>query len=103
MRYARIGDDLGLTEKEVTDNLNFAGAKHLDHVNVAMNPVDRGELVRPRSAGPVAGGTFARVGLVYTYLKSFYMDESRRGLEQPRPAERGDAERALQLQGASIR
>src|SRR4249920_1009060 len=40
MRYARIGDDLGLTEKEVTDNLNFTGAKHLDHINVAMNPVD---------------------------------------------------------------
>ena len=27
MRYSRIGEDLGLTEDEVMDNLNFTGAK----------------------------------------------------------------------------
>ena len=28
MRYSRIADDLGLSEKQVMDNLNFTGAKY---------------------------------------------------------------------------
>ena len=36
MRYARIGEDLGLTEDEVMNNLNFSGGKIGDHVMAAM-------------------------------------------------------------------
>ena len=32
VRYARIGEDLGLTEDQVQANLNFTGAKIGDHV-----------------------------------------------------------------------
>src|SRR5690348_7043104 len=40
MRYSRIGEDLGLSEKEVTDNLNFTGAKYMDRIKVSMRPED---------------------------------------------------------------
>ena len=77
MRYSRIGEDLGLTEKQVTDNLNFTGAKYLDHINVSMKPDDATAWLgktppdlslTARSRGP---------NWIYTYLKSFFMDEAR--------------------------
>ena len=38
VRYARIGEDLGLTEDQVMQNLNFSGGKIGDHVLSAMPP-----------------------------------------------------------------
>lgn len=77
LRYSRMAEDLGLGEDEVMQNLNFTGAKFGETVGGAM---------------PVAGSTewfgkappdlslIARVrgsDWIYTYLKSFYLDESR--------------------------
>ncbi|MBS0212156.1 MAG: cytochrome c1 [Proteobacteria bacterium] len=77
LRYGRMGDDLGLTEKQVTENLNFTGAKNLDHINVAMNPTDAenwfGKTPPDLSLEARSRGT----NWIYTYLKSFYVDESR--------------------------
>ncbi len=75
LRYSRIAEDLGLTEDEVMDNLNFTGGKFGEQVQVSMTteqgnawfgkmPPDLSLISRVR--GP---------DWVYTYLKSFYLDE----------------------------
>ena len=77
MRYARIGEDLGLTEDEVMANLNFSGGKIGDHVMAAMPS----ELAKSAfGKAPPDLSVIARVrgsDWIYTYLKSFYLDESR--------------------------
>ena len=77
VRYARIGEDLGLTEDQVQANLNFTGAKIGDHVLSAMPP----ELAKAAfGKAPPDLSLIARVrgsDWIYTYLKSFYLDESR--------------------------
>lgn len=77
LRYSRIGDDLGLSEDEVMANLNLTGAKYGEHVVSAMPaeqaakwfgqaPPDLSLITRVRGAD-----------WVYTYMKSFYLDETR--------------------------
>jgi ubiquinol-cytochrome c reductase cytochrome c1 subunit len=76
-RYQRMAEDLGLTEQEVMQNLNFTGAKFGDTVvshmpeNLAKQwfgkaPPDLSLEVRARTAD-----------WVYGYLNSFYLDPSR--------------------------
>ena len=38
LRYSRMAEDLGLTEEEVMQNLNFSGAKFGEQMAVAMPP-----------------------------------------------------------------
>ncbi len=75
MRYNRLLD-IGLTEKQIADNLLFADGKVGDQMKVAMNkgdakkwfgvaPPDLSVEVRARGAD-----------WVYTYLRGFYRDES---------------------------
>lgn len=77
MRYSRIGEDLGLTEDQVMENLNFTGAAYGEQVQVSMTkahaeawfgkmPPDLSVISRVRGSD-----------WIYTYLKSFYLDESR--------------------------
>jgi ubiquinol-cytochrome c reductase cytochrome c1 subunit len=77
LRYSRLAEDLGLTQEEVMDNLNFTGAAVGEQIQVAMPhdgaakwfgkmPPDLSLISRVR--GP---------DWVYTYLKSFYLDEAR--------------------------
>ena len=77
VRYARIGEDLGLTEDQVQANLNLTGAKFGDHVispmTAAMGQAAFGKV-------PPDLSVIARVrgsDWIYTYLKSFYLDETR--------------------------
>jgi ubiquinol-cytochrome c reductase cytochrome c1 subunit len=76
LRYSRIAEDLDLTEEQVMANLNFTGAKFGEHVQVAMPdegatewfgkmPPDLSLVARSRGSD-----------WIYTYLKSFYLDES---------------------------
>ena len=77
MRYARIGEDLGLTEDEVMNNLNFSGGKIGDHVMAAM-PAELAKSAFGKA--PPDLSVIARVrgsDWIYTYLKSFYLDETR--------------------------
>ena len=77
MRYSRMAEDLGLTEDEVMKNLNFTGAKFGEQVQVSM-PAAGGEK-RVGKTPPVLT-RISRVrgsDWIYTYLKSFYLDESR--------------------------
>jgi len=77
LRYSRMAADLGLTEQQVMDNLNFTGAKFGEQIHVAMTkeqgdkwfgkmPPDLSLISRVRQSD-----------WIYTYLKSFYLDESR--------------------------
>lgn len=77
MRYSRMADDLGLTGDEVMANLNFTGAKFGEQIQVAM-PADGAE--KWFGKAPPDLSVISRVrgsDWIYTYLKSFYLDESR--------------------------
>ena len=77
MRYSRMAEDLGLTEDEVMNNLNFTGAKFGEQVQVSM-PAAGGEKWFGKM--PPDLSVISRVrgsDWIYTYLKSFYLDESR--------------------------
>jgi len=76
-RYNRMGRDLGLTEDEVKQNLMFNTENIGDTMTIAMKPADAEKWfgvippdlsVTARSRG---------VDWIYTYLRSFYVDESR--------------------------
>ncbi|GAB1407076.1 cytochrome c1 [Thermomonas brevis] len=75
LRYARIAEDLGLSEEDVMANLNLTGGKIGDHVVSAMSeemglaafgkaPPDLSVISRVRGSD-----------WIYTYLKSFYLDQ----------------------------
>lgn len=77
LRYARIGEDLGLTEDQVQTNLNLTGAKFGDHV---MSPMTAEMGLAAFGKAPPDLSVIARVrgsDWIFTYLKSFYLDESR--------------------------
>jgi ubiquinol-cytochrome c reductase cytochrome c1 subunit len=77
MRYSRIAEDLGLSEQEVMDNLNFTGAKFGEQVKVSMPHDPAGKWFGKM---PPDLSLISRVrgsDWIYTYLKSFYLDESR--------------------------
>ena len=77
MRYSRMAEDLGLTEDEVMKNLNFTGSKFGEQVQVSM-PAAGGEKWFGKM--PPDLSVISRVrgsDWIYTYLKSFYLDESR--------------------------
>jgi len=75
MRYKRLGQDLGLTEEQVQNNLLFTGGKVVDKMEVAMsagdaekwfgvNPPDLSVIARSRSPD-----------WLYSYLVTFYQDD----------------------------
>lgn len=77
MRYSRLGEDLGLSEKEVMENLNFTGAKWgetvVSHMPEAGATAWFGKAppdlsLEARSKSP---------DWIYNYLNSFYLDPSR--------------------------
>lgn len=77
VRYARIGEDLGLTEDQVQANLNLNGGKIGDHV---ISPMTEAMGKAAFGKAPPDLSVIARVrgsDWIYTYLKSFYLDESR--------------------------
>ena len=77
VRYARIGEDLGLTEDQVQANLNLNGSKIGDHV---ISPMTEEMGKAAFGKAPPDLSVIARVrgsDWIYTYLKSFYLDESR--------------------------
>ena len=77
LRYSRMAEDLGLTEEEVMGNLNFTGAKFGEHIQVTMRDADGTEWFGKM---PPDLSVISRVrgsDWIYTYLKSFYLDESR--------------------------
>ena len=76
-RYSRLGADLGLTEDEVTKNFIFTGAKPGEHINVSMNPADATAWFGKAPPDLSLEGRARGPDWIYTYLKSFYVDEAR--------------------------
>jgi ubiquinol-cytochrome c reductase cytochrome c1 subunit len=74
MRYSRIAQDLGLSEQEVMQNLNFTGAKFDDPV-VSHMPADSASKWFGKDPPDLSLEVSAKsADWVYTYLNSFYLD-----------------------------
>lgn len=77
LRYSRMADDLGLTEDEVMTNLNLTGAKFGEHI-VSSMPVDQATKWFGQAPPDLSLVTRVRGSdWVFTYMKSFYLDEAR--------------------------
>lgn len=77
LRYSRMAEDLGLSEEQVMQNLNFTGAKFGEQIHVSMTEAQGNEWFGKM---PPDLSLISRVrgsDWIYTYLKSFYLDESR--------------------------
>ena len=77
MRYSRIAEDMGMTDEEVTKQLIRTGSKVGDTMNVTM---DEEDAKRWFGNAPPDLSVISRargVDWLYTYLRSFYRDESR--------------------------
>ena len=77
LRYSRMAEDLGLTEDEVQANLNLSGAKFGETFQTSLTEAHASQWFGKM---PPDLSLIARVrgsDWIYTYLKSFYLDESR--------------------------
>jgi ubiquinol-cytochrome c reductase cytochrome c1 subunit len=77
LRYSRMAEDLGLSEDDVQANLNFTGTKAGEQVHVALTEAEATQFFGKM---PPDLSVIARVrgsDWIYSYLKSFYLDESR--------------------------
>ena len=83
MRYNRLRD-IGLTEEQIKDNLIFTGVKVGEQMKTALDPKDAKDwfggvppdltlIARSRADGAKGSGA----DYVYTYLRSYYRDETR--------------------------
>lgn len=77
MRYSRMAKDIDLTEEQVTASLMFTTDKIGDTMSIAMRPEDAKKWfgVAPPDLSVIsrAKGT----DWLYTYLRTFYLDESK--------------------------
>jgi ubiquinol-cytochrome c reductase cytochrome c1 subunit len=79
LRYSRMAEDLGLSEEEVMNNLNFTGAKFGEQIQVSMKQ-ENGTAWFGKMPPDLSLITRTKLGdsdWIYTYLKSFYLDETR--------------------------
>ena len=77
LRYSRMQQDLGLSEDEVMNNLVFTGGKIGDSPQVALTEDEAKQFFGKM---PPDLSLIARVrgtDWIYTYLKSFYLDDTR--------------------------
>jgi len=77
VRYSRIGQDLGISDDELVNNLMFNASKPFETMNSSMSSEDA---LRWFGATPPDLSLIARshsTDWLYTFLKSFYKDESR--------------------------
>ena len=76
MRYNRIGEDLGLTDEQVAENLITAGDKVVDRMNVAIADGDseRWFGIVPPDLSVIARARGA--DYLYSYLVTFYRDDN---------------------------
>jgi len=77
MRYERMGQDLGISELQVAENLMFTGGKVGDLMTVATNPEDAIEWFGTVPPDLSVTARSRGVDWLYTYLRSFYVDKSR--------------------------
>lgn len=78
-RYSRMADDLGLTEQQVMDNLVFTNAKFGETIKASMTAAEGEKWFgkAPPDLSLVARSKLGGPDWTYTFLKSFYVDETR--------------------------
>jgi len=77
VRYNRLAEDLQISEDQLVSNLMFTGEQPFDTLQIAMRPADA---VRWFGVAPPDLSLIARsrgTDYIYTFLRSFYADESR--------------------------
>jgi ubiquinol-cytochrome c reductase cytochrome c1 subunit len=77
LRYSRMAEDLGLSEDEVQQNLNLSGVKFGETVGTAMTPEHAQAAFGKMPPDLTLISRVRGNDWIYTYLKSFYLDESR--------------------------
>lgn len=77
MRYNRMAADLGLTNKQVADNLMFAGEKVGETMTVAMTKEDGKAFFGTKVPDLTVIARSRGSDWLYTYLMTFYVDKSR--------------------------
>jgi ubiquinol-cytochrome c reductase cytochrome c1 subunit len=77
MRYERMGKDLGISEQLVSENLMFTGGKVGELMTVATAPADAKEWFGTVPPDLTVIARARGVDWLYTYLRSFYRDDSR--------------------------
>ncbi len=77
VRYNRLGEDLGLDEAQVIDNLMFTGERPHDTMSIAMPAADAATWFG--QAPPDLSLTARSRGedWIYSFLKSFYLDPAK--------------------------
>ena len=78
-RYSRTAQDIGLSEAQMMQYLNFSDAKFGEQIKSSLDPAD-GEAwfgKAPPDLSLVARSKLGGADWTYTFLKSFYVDESR--------------------------
>ena len=78
-RYSRMAEDLGLTEEQVMANLVFTDAKFGESIKASMTTAEGEKWFgkAPPDLSLVARNKLGGPDWTYTFLKSFYLDESR--------------------------
>ncbi len=78
-RYSRTAEDLGLSQQQVEQNLIFTDAKFGESINTGMDPAKATVWLgkAPPDLSVVARTKAEGADWIYSYLKSFYIDESR--------------------------
>jgi ubiquinol-cytochrome c reductase cytochrome c1 subunit len=76
MRYSRL-EDIGLTEAQIKDNLLFATDKVGNTMDVAMRKADAKAWLGATPPDLSVEARARGADWIYTYLRSFYRDESR--------------------------
>jgi len=76
-RYNRLAHDLGISEDDVIENLMFTGEKIGDHMTNPANRKDQKEWFGAAPPDLTLVSRVRGVDWLYTYLRSFYIDEKR--------------------------
>ncbi|MBE0509422.1 MAG: cytochrome c1 [Chromatiales bacterium] len=76
-RYNRMGRDIGLSDDQVRDNLMFVGDRIGDTMTIAMPKADAASWFGTPPPDLSVVSRSRGVDWLYSYLKGFYIDESR--------------------------
>lgn len=77
MRYNRMAEDLGIDEMTLRENLMFTDAKPGDLMTISMRPEDGEKWFGTAVPDLTLVTRWRSPDWVYTYLKSFYLDDTR--------------------------
>jgi ubiquinol-cytochrome c reductase cytochrome c1 subunit len=76
VRYNRLGEDLGLSEAQLIENLMFTGERPFDTMSIAMRGEDAARWfgIEPPDLSLIARSR--GVDYIYNFLRGFYQDET---------------------------